>query len=268
LSARMRLRLGIICMNHVFLTRRVGRALSGLAASLLLGALPLGAHAAGPTGALNDTGRTDCFNGTAMVVCDAASTGDASAYPRQDGRYGRDPAKPAKVGGGVAGFDFSKVCFNGDVQGSGTCTGTLVPNSTQSATVSPTTDWACTKDNVTNLIWSLRTNAITWTYAQANFPAAHNAAGRCGFSTGWRLPALSELRSLMVYDGRSPAIDLDYFPGTLFDRSYYWANEEYAGVGGYAWAIMFAGSPTFSPGRSDPIIKGFLYHIRLVRSGL
>ncbi|MDP3616349.1 MAG: hypothetical protein Q8R49_00785, partial [Rhodoferax sp.] len=63
-----------------------------------------GAQAAGPTGLLNDTGQTQCDNGSNVLgACNAASTGDASIMPRQDGRFGRDAALPVKVGGGAAG---------------------------------------------------------------------------------------------------------------------------------------------------------------------
>ena len=60
------------------------------------------AHAA-PTGLLNDTGQTQCANlaNTAMEACSSTNTGNASAQPRQDGRFGRDRASPTKVGGGV-----------------------------------------------------------------------------------------------------------------------------------------------------------------------
>ena len=63
------------------------------------------AFADGPTGLLNDTGQTQCWNGSALVACDDSSTGDLSTYPRQDGRFGRDAAAAkgalTKIGGGL-----------------------------------------------------------------------------------------------------------------------------------------------------------------------
>ena len=79
-------------------------------------AMPGVGQAAGPTGALNDTGQTRCLNaaGNALEACSVANSGDASTRPRQDGRFGRDPAagspgisgfsKPAGSGGS-GGFD-------------------------------------------------------------------------------------------------------------------------------------------------------------------
>lgn len=221
------------------------------------------AQAAGPTGLLNDTGQTQCDNGSnVMAACTIGNTGDAATYKRQDGRFGRDPAAPAKVGGGVAGFDFSKVCFNGDLQGAGTCTGSLVANTTAAATGTPTTDWACTKDNVTNLIWSLQTQSATWNAAKVStYPdTGHNSVTRCGFNTGWRLPTRRELLGI-VHNGLTtgPMVDTSYFPTTQSD--YYWPSEAYAFDPSSAWVI------DFNSGDHNAFSKTNTHYVRLVRSG-
>jgi hypothetical protein len=237
------------------------RTLLALIPALLLCTSP--AQAAGPTGLLNDTGQTQCDNGSnVMGACDATSTGDAPSVtmPRQDGRFGRDAASPSKIGGGAAGFDFSRVCFNGDVQGSGTCTGTLVANTAGSATASPGTDWACSRDNVTNLIWSLESGLGDWTtYAQVTLPTATNGASRCGFATGWRLPTVHELLGI-VLNGLStaPTIDVNYFPGTV---TVYWTSETFAPNPSYAWIVDFYGGDTLAGYKTSS------YYVRLVRSG-
>ncbi len=66
-----------------------------------------------PTGKLNDTGITICGNdGTNNSVCPVAG------YPGQDAEYGRDAQALAgtlqKVGGGHAGFDFTKLDSEGN----------------------------------------------------------------------------------------------------------------------------------------------------------
>lgn len=215
----------------------------------------------GPTGLLNDTGQTQCDNGNnVMAACTVSNTGDAATYKRQDGRFGRDPAAPPKFGGGVAGFDFTKVCFNGDLQGAGTCTGTLAANTTDTATGTPTTDWACTKDNVTNLIWSLQSGNGDWTtYARTTLPNTTNTANRCGFNTGWRLPTRRELLSIALNDGSNPAIDASYFPNTT--SSFYWTSDEYALAPSNAWVVSFANGTTNSNGKASASF------VRLVRSG-
>ncbi|GAB4090819.1 hypothetical protein GCM10028785_34880 [Hydrogenophaga soli] len=205
-------------------------------------ALLWGAACAGPalaqTGFLNDTGQTLCDNGSnVMVACTSANTGDTATYKRQDGRFGRDVASPAKVGGGVAGFDFTRLCWNGDAEGSGTCTGPVVANTTDTPSATPSTDWACTKDNVTGLVWSLQSLSATWTQATTpGYPdAGHNTPARCGFANGWRLPTRMELIGLELMDGRNPSIDANYFPGT---QSLYWSSDT-ASTNGYPWSVSF-----------------------------
>lgn len=209
--------------------------------------------------ALNDTGQTQCDNGSnVMVACNAASTGDGSTLPGQDGRYGRDAAKPIKLGGGAAGFDFTRMCFNGDVQGSGSCTGTLMANNSGMATGSISTDWACTRDNVTGLIWSMQTTQpATWDTA-TTYPAAHNNASRCGLGTGWRLPTHGELLSI-VHNGvtAGPMVDVDFFPHTVAD--WYWSGQVYAPDINKAWIVFFGG------GGTDVSFKTQPYSVRLVR---
>lgn len=223
------------------------------------------AHAAvaAPTGLLNDTGQDTCYDGTSLVAS-TGNSGDAAAYPRQDGRFGRDAKAAAgtltKVGGGAAGFDFSKMCWNGDVEGSGTCTGTLVANTTATATGSPTTDWACTKDNVTNLIWSLQRGFGDWTtYATTTYPAAMNIAGRCGFTTGWRLPTRRELISIVHYGTFQPAIDSAYFPGTGLVQ--YWSADTLVNNPANAWVVYSDYGSTYD------LSKAVTDYVRLVRSG-
>ena len=219
---------------------------------------------AGPTGRLNDTGQALCYDGATLVACTSANTGDGATYPRQDGRFGRDRAGMAKVGGGAAGFDFTRLCWNGDAEGSGTCTGTLVANTGAAASGTPGTDWACTKDNHTNLIWSLQTvSGVTWadaTSTAGSSPiAAHNGASRCGFATDWRVPTRRELLSIVHHGAYSPAIDWAYFPATVND--WYWTNDFYAPDPALAWGVYFDNGGTVANGKASTD------HVRLVRSG-
>ena len=217
-----------------------------------------------PTGHLNDTGQTQCYDGSTLVACTAANTGDGATYPRQDGRFGRDRAGMAKVGGGAAGFDFTKMCWNGDAEGSGTCTGALVANTGASASGTPGTDWACTKDNHTNLIWSLQTvSGISWNDATSTAGgspiAAHNGASRCGHATGWRVPTRRELLSIVHHGAYLPAIDGAYFPATVND--WYWTNDSFAPGPALAWYVYFHVGYTGANGKTGT------GRVRLVRSG-
>jgi len=198
---------------------------------------------------LNDTGQTLCYTtGNIGTACNEASTGDTSALPGQDGRYGRDAAQaagamPPKTGGGAAGFDFTALDSNGNE-------------------VSPSTAHDCVKDNVTGLLWS--TEALG-PMAQTAAMTADNGYVRCGYNTGWRLPTRRELLSI-VHNGRatSPAIDPDYFPGT---QSYaYWTQDIFAfsyPASAYAWYV------TFDTGTTSTWDKTYAssFRARLVRSG-
>ncbi|MFM2449686.1 MAG: hypothetical protein RIS44_2136 [Pseudomonadota bacterium] len=237
-----------------------------VAASCLL----LNAKAQAQTGRLNDTGQTTCYNASnAAVACDAATTGNTGTRPHQDGRYGRDAAASVgalqKTGGGAAGFDFSCVLWNGTVINGPNCTAGLVANITGIASSTPATDWACTKDNVTGLVWSLQTQGpVNWntatgaTYANAG----HNTASRCGFSTGWRLPTTRELLSI-VHNGLStgPMVDATYLPSTQNNQYGYWTSETAAFNPAYAWFVYFINA------LSSAYFKTDFHFVRLVRSG-
>lgn len=190
---------------------------------------------------LNDSGQTDCFNANNLAVgCTEASTGDASTQPGQDGRFGRD-ARAAeddlpKVGGGEAGFDFSRVCRSGQLAGTGDCP--PVPAMGPGAN-----DWGCTRDNVTHLLWAADTPPSGWNPSDpmrlaADLLAQADAAMLCGRS-GWRVPRRSELRAIANY-GRSqePRIDTDYFP--VGPNLMHWSGDSFAGSpGNTAWSLDF-----------------------------
>ncbi|CAK0766628.1 exported hypothetical protein [Gammaproteobacteria bacterium] len=221
-------------------------AVSFLLLSLIV--VPGISHAVGTPGALNDTGQTSCYDGSAMVVCALANTGDESSYPRQDGRYGRDAAADigqlTKIGAGDAGFDFTKIANNGSELAASAQLGT------------GPTDWACTRDNVTGLLWAMKVyTQKTWDEVQA-LPAAINTVGLCGFND-WRVPSARELHSITHAGTSSPAIDGAYFPNTLLNE--YWTGNEVVTA---AENAMFV---NFDNGSINQFWKGYARAARLVR---
>ncbi|MBS4098996.1 MAG: DUF1566 domain-containing protein [Sulfuricella sp.] len=231
----------------------------------VLTAIGGGSVAHAQTGLLNDTGQTSCYisyYGTGQTVAcnDAANVGNGGYSPHQDGRYGRDVAAAAgqltKTGGGVAGFDFTRICWNGAAEGAANCTGTLAANTTGTAdSASPATDWACTRDNVTGLVWSLQTlGAMNWTAAQSA-TANDNTNRRCGYSD-WRLPIRRELLNIVNNGGGSPAIDGNYFPATR--TTGYWSTDvsrSYSNIAmgfvDYAWIVGFGDGGVDLPAQTD-----------------
>lgn len=206
---------------------------------------------------LNDTGQADCWDGTALVACSAANGGNAAAYPRQDGRFGRDAAAASgqlnKVGAGDKGFDYTRVCMSGEIAGQGACPANPVPGTSAN-------QWACTRDNVTHRVWSLESGHGDWSsYATSVYPAAMNASNRCGYGTGWRLPTRRELFSISHHGRTYPAIDTGYFPGTGAS-DYYASADTVLSNPGNAWVVFFGAGTSGSGSKTDP------YYVRLVRS--
>ena len=214
---------------------------------------------------LNDTGQSACYDAANIAVpCSATVAGDAGTNPRQDARYGRDAAagqgKLAKTGAGAAGFDFTKIANNGSALAASSILG------------SAAADWACTNDNVTGLVWEIktdsglrsRTHTYTW-YSTAidnggdagtvgtntcggtlaaygnqcntqNYVLAVNAATLCG-ANDWRLPTRRELLSIVHLGATNPTIDTTYFPNTIAD--WHWTSSTSASYPAAAWLVLF-----------------------------
>lgn len=257
---------------------------------LLASLLAAPAHAAG----LPDTGQDQCDDGThVLVACSNANTGDAAAYPRQDGRFGRDAQAAAgtliKTGAGAAGFDYTKVANNGSDLAAGAAQG------------AGATDWACTRDNVTGLTWEVKNtvhgdlhdsaNIFTWysTDAATNggnvgdpgtvsivdpihpdtcqgtlggncntqaFKAAVNAAALCTYAD-WRLPTQRELLTLVDAGTLNPSIAPIYFPNTV--SGIHWSAATYVPNATFAWGVDFTGGFTNASAKTNT------YRARLVR---
>jgi Protein of unknown function (DUF1566) len=104
-------------------------------------------------------------------------------------------------------------------------------------------------DNVTGLVWqepvsvlpcpTLSANGCPWAEAQAY------CAGLSldGMSTGWRLPTVIEIYSL-VEPGMSPfQINAAAFPSSK--TWWYWSSSPYPGYPGNAWLIAFTNGETY-----------------------
>ncbi len=239
-------------------------------------------HAAG----LPDTGQTLCYDDTAAVGVASEPTG----FLGQDCSYGRDMAGAAKTGAsaGTNALDYTKIANNGSIVAAGTLLGT------------GNTDWACTKDNITGLMWEvkttsgLRSKAHTYTWFSSNtatnggnvgtpdpgsgstcatvgrcdtekFVADVNTATLCSYAD-WRMPTVRELLTLVLLDGTSPSIDPTYFPQT--NTSDYWTASTYVSTPANAWVVSF--DTTLSKGgvsAGSGISKSNAKNVRLVRGG-
>lgn len=92
-------------------------------------------------------------------------------------------------------------------------------------------------DNVTGLTWQKDSTTYA-TFASALNACKTNNANLPG--TGWRLPNIREIESLIDYSVGYPSINNTYFPNTADD--YYWSSTTYKLAGhdeGQAWVIDF-----------------------------
>lgn len=203
----------------------------------------------GATAKLNDTGIDWCANDSSNnLVC------PVSGYEGQDGEYGRDAlarsGQLAKVGGGAAGFDFTKLDASGN------------------ALPETASEWSCVRDNHTGLMWEVKTddgglrdkdNTYSWynpdnntnggsagtqnggscagsdcdTYA---FVQAVNSQGLCGIND-WRMPTRLELMSIVHNGVVYPSIDTAYFPNTL--SRWFWSSTPNSNSSDGVWQVSF-----------------------------
>ncbi len=216
---------------------------------------------------LNDTGITRCGN-----IDDNDLDCAQVDFPGQDAEYGRDVTHNDDSDG-HAGFSFTKLDANGDE----------LPASAYM--------WSCVKDNVTGLIWEVKTDdgglrdkdiSYPWynsdsstnggnvgTYggncgntdncSTETYVTRVNATGICGFND-WRMPVREELHSIVNYGKYSPpAIDTSYFPNTIMSRGY-WTASPAAYQDYRAWTVSFYYGSIMYQNKSS------MFYIRLVRS--
>lgn len=225
--------------------------------------------------ALNDTGIDWWADGTLNFL-----TSEPAGYPGQDASHGRDRWQNDDSDG-HAGFSFTKLDANG------------------AALPANALSWSCVRDNVTGLIWEVKTNngglhdqhdryfwyntdpltngghagyavqlAICAGYVGADpitwcntqaYVARVNAAGLCGASD-WRLPGVEELQAIADYSRSDPAIDTGYFPYTLSD--WYWSSSPFTNAAGSSSALAL----NYGRGDVNGMFKGASWYVRLVRS--
>ena len=216
---------------------------------------------------LNDTGIT--WAGEYPVGKNADCT-SSTISSLQDCHHGRDVTHNDDSDG-HAGFSFTKLDANG------------VPLVDQSVNYQ-TTPWACVRDNVTGLVWEVKTddggihdkdNTYKWggvTALGRDHPNrqgdyyddwnnlvndSNNGNGLCGF-TDWRIPIIDELSGLANLGTTYPAIDLNYFPNTV--PLLFWSSSP------VAYNDIDARIVSFNLGNNSGNNRGIDIRVRLVRS--
>jgi hypothetical protein len=208
-----------------------------------------------------DTGQTNCYDVAGNVIPCPMS---GQALYGQDANYSINPVSYTKLDG----------------------SGNALPDSA--------TSWAMVRDNVTGLIWEMKTNVDivknyddphdgdNWYRWYDSNPATNggdpgssdngtknteaflnalNNAHYGGYSD-WRMPTLTELTSIFNFSLREPGpmIDTKYFPNTL--PTVYWSSTTYASDPAFAWFVDFMngalnlGYRKGAPGRARAVRGG------------
>jgi Protein of unknown function (DUF1566) len=91
-------------------------------------------------------------------------------------------------------------------------------------------------DTKTKLTWQQSVPTTTYVWADAKAYCSSAAVGAALGGTGWRLPTIKELQSLIDYT-QSSAIDQTAFPGTPAG-GLFWSSTPSADTPTSAWAIV------------------------------
>jgi hypothetical protein len=146
------------------------------------------------------------------------------------------------------------------------------------------TGHACVRDNITGLIWEVKTtsgrrnkdNTYRWggltaigidhASREGNYYDDWNVLvndantnALCGFRD-WRVANITELRSILHLGKKNPAIDQNYFPNTK--SKWYWSSSpEISSTSSYSWIV------NFGKGDETRDVNKELNFVRLVRGG-
>ncbi len=271
-------------------------AMSSLGLFALLALTAATATAQTPTHPLNDTGQVTCYNASAAT----GTVSPGTPAPEDPGFEGQDCTQGAalhdalgiqtKVGASsTMGRDYTKIANDGSVLPASATLG------------SNPTDWACTRDNLTGLIWEVKVNDPThlrhylhgYTWYDTNAAINGGYAGTvgntstCANTLGGQPCNTSNFRNAVnaltganrlcgASDWRLPTANelqslLDYqgtqYPAidtTWFPNTpatYYWSGENYVSYSTYAWWVHFGHR------HLDGYYKSNNLQVRLVRGG-
>jgi hypothetical protein len=203
-----------------------------------------------PAWTIPDTGQTQCYDdeGNELNPCPEPRT----YFHGQDATYTINPRSYTKLD--EDGYELSDLA----------------------------TDWAIVRDNVTGLMWELksddgsvhdRDNKYTWYDSNPetnggdegtpgdgtdteDFIDTLNAEKFGGFSD-WRLPTLKELSSIVNLGNINPAINKEYFAHS--HSSYYYTSTSDAETPANVWCIYFGHAQDYIVSKSNA------YYVRAVR---
>ena len=144
------------------------------------------------------------------------------------------------------------------------CLGLLLASgSAWAVRYSYSTDGSQVIDSTTGLTWQRCVAGMSWNGTTCTGTAAtytHEAAlAYAKTQTGWKLPNIKELASIVDRTRSNPAIDTTAFPAT--PAGYTWSASPYAGDGSLAWSVHFYHGYVYGSSHN------YALFVRLVRAG-
>jgi hypothetical protein len=191
-----------------------------------------------------DTGQAKCYDNSIEIIC---ALPEGRHFGQDVQHQPRLPRSYSKLG--FAGEELPDTALHVD-EGGG---------------------WIMTRDNVTGLIWQIKTentmsDTYSWTNARDVFIANLNLESFGGYSD-WRLPTAKDLSSLVdnnVPEGHSaPKINAFWFPNTRIGRPYWTVDISVQSWVSYFWCV------DFNTGLINAFYEGISggRHVYAVRSG-
>ena len=193
-----------------------------------------------------DTGQTKCYNNTDEIPCPSPG----QSFYGQDANYTINPMSYTKL-------DYSGYALSDSA-----------------------VSWVMVRDNVTGLIWEMKTNdgtihdkGNTYTWYDPTDPSPGSQSddtdtkyfidvlniSNFGGYSDWRMPTIKELGTIVNYNFPGLTINTNYFPNT--QAAFYWSSPTYASYTNFAWGVYFYyGSSSYSD-------KNAYYYVRAVRGG-
>ncbi len=129
------------------------------------------------------------------------------------------------------------------------------------ARYSTSSDGSEVTDTQTGLVWRRCSQGQSWSGTTCTGTASththEQALALAKTQTGWRLPNVKELSSLVDASRTNPSIDTTAFPNTPSD--WFWSSTPYAGNSSNAWFVYFyIGVVSYD-------YRDYGFHVRLVR---
>ena len=163
---------------------------------------------------LPDTAQTKCYNDQQGEISPCPLPGEP--FYGQDGNYVINAPSYTKLGQN----------------------GVELPD-----TATPEEGWLMTRDNVTGLIWEVKTGesaSHTYTWGQTTVFLQELNGNAFGGYGDWRLPQVKELTGITARNTYNPAVNTGFFPNTPQGQfSLHWTSTDQAGDDDHAWVVGF-----------------------------